>query len=95
MVKNDFVTLVSENCEASKSQISEVMKGIEKALEIVVANEDEVNFCGLIQVKGVKVDAKTARNPMTGEKVNVPAKSGVPKLKVLNKFKKDTVTVEE
>ena len=72
--KPDFVNLLSERCEVSKKDATEMYDDVFDTLADVVASGEEVAIPGLGRVKIVDRAARVATNPRTGEKIDVPAK---------------------
>lgn len=89
MKKQDLANMVNEMIGGTKTQSESVIKAIFDALAGEMAKGGVVDIAGFGKFEGVMRDARTARNPRTGEMVPVPAKR-VPKFKA-GKALKDTV----
>ena len=72
--KADFVNLLSERCEVSKREATEMYDDVFGTLVNVVSEGNEVAIPNLGRVKIVERAARVANNPRTGENVTVPAK---------------------
>ena len=89
MKKQDLVNIVVEITGGTKVQAEQIVKAIFDAIAKEMAKGGTVDIAGFGKFEGVMRDARTARNPQTGEMVKVPAKR-VPKFKA-GKALKDTV----
>lgn len=89
MKKQDLANMVHEMVGGTKTQSEAVIKGIFDAIANEMAKGGTVDIAGFGKFEGVKRDARMARNPRSGEMVQVPAKR-VPKFKA-GKALKDTV----
>lgn len=72
--KPEFVTLLAERCEVTKKDAEEMYDDVFGTLTDVIAGGEEVAIPGLGRVKIADRPARTARNPKTGDTVEVPAK---------------------
>lgn len=86
MNKNEFVTVLAERNNLTKREAEEMYDIVFGTLGELVAEGNEVNISGLGKVKIVERDARTARNPKTGNVVDVPAKK-VPKFQFAKNIK--------
>ena len=86
MNKKSLVEFMAEDCGMSKKDaglvINSFLAGVTKGL----VEDGSVTLVGFGTFKAVDVDARTARNPKTGDPVDVPAKR-VPRWKASNKLK--------
>ncbi len=89
MNKADLVTAVHEKLQGTKVQAEEVVETIIEAIVKSLKKGDEVSIAGLGIFSAKTRAARTARNPRTGESVNVPAMK-VPKFRA-SKALKDAV----
>lgn len=80
MKKNDFIKLFAEKANITQKDAREISASYWDA--IFEAMRDEEGVCPIQGVKFMTVhkDARTARNPLTGETIAVPEKD-VPKVK--------------
>lgn len=74
LTKPEFVDLLSERCEVTKKDATEMYEDVFGLLSEVVSEGNEVAIPGLGRVKIADRPARVANNPRTGEKVEVPAK---------------------
>ena len=74
LTKPDFVTLLSERAEVSKAKASEMYDVVFSTLVEVVSEGNEVAIPNLGRVVFAERASRTAKNPRTGEAVEVPAK---------------------
>lgn len=85
MNKNGLIEAVAAKAQVSKAQAAKV---IDAALEVVVEtvkNGEGVQLVGYANVAVVEKAARKAKNPRTGEVVEIPAKKVV-KIKAGSKF---------
>lgn len=73
MKKADFIQQMHEDHDITKKQASEELKRVLSTLESVLATGESVNLTGYVKFNVKEVDERVARNPQTGEQVNVPA----------------------
>lgn len=89
MKKQDLADIVLNIVGGTKTQSEEVIKALFDGMADEMAKGGTVDVAGFGKFEGVMRDARTARNPRTGETVDVAAKR-VPKFKA-GKALKDTV----
>lgn len=89
MKKQDLVEMVADITEGTKTQASDIVNGVFDAMAGEMAKGGTVDIAGFGKFEGKMRNARTARNPRTGESVHVPAQR-VPKFKAA-KGLKDTV----
>ncbi len=89
MKKQDLADIVLNIVGGTKTQSEEVVKALFDGMAKEMAKGGTVDIAGFGKFEGVMRDARTARNPRTGEMVNVAAKR-VPKFKA-GKALKDAV----
>jgi nucleoid DNA-binding protein len=80
MTKVDLIDQVAEKSELSKKEVEKLLETIITSIQTALKNGEKVSLTGLgtFVVKDKK--ARMARNPKTGEQVQVPAKKS-PKFK--------------
>lgn len=87
MNKPDFMKKVKESLELSSlDKADETVTKLSKLIVEIVKSGEEVNFGDLGKFEVKEVDARKARNPRTGETIDVPAKRAM-KFKVSKKAK--------
>ncbi|MHC4914865.1 MAG: HU family DNA-binding protein [Planctomycetota bacterium] len=77
MTKDEMVEGILRNCGISKANVERFYDGLSKLLVKELDRKGEVPLPGLGVLRVVKLKARTARNPRTGEAVAVPAKKTV------------------
>ena len=86
MSKTDLIEFVAEKAELSKAAagraVDAFMEGVTKGL----VKEGKVSLVGFLTLEKKKRAARTARNPQTGETVEIPARNAV-SVKVGSKLK--------
>lgn len=72
MKKDESVSIISEGMECTKKSVEELMKDIDKAVEILSLSlevEDKVKLGSYIILEKTHVEETTHRNPRTSEEV--------------------------
>ncbi len=80
MNKNELIASVAEQCDCNKAQAGEAVEAVLNTVTQALSAGDEVRILGFGNFAVSQRKATTARNPRTGETVNVPA-SKAPKFK--------------
>lgn len=86
MTRTEFISNVAKKAEVSQKEVKEILGAIEEEVMNIIATNDFMRF-DFGKIGGRDVAAKTCRNPRTGEKMEVPAKSGYPYFKASKKAK--------
>ena len=81
MVKKEFVNAVAEKTGLTKIDATAAIDAVAEVIMEVMANEDSVKFGNVCTFSGVTREARKARNPLTGETIDVAEKHGYPKCK--------------
>lgn len=89
MKKQDLINMVADMTGGTKTQADDIVNGLFDAIANEMAKGGTVDVAGFGKFEGKMRNARTARNPRTGETVDVPAQR-VPKFKAGKKLK-DTV----
>ena len=89
MNKNELISAVAEQCDMSKQQAGDAVDAVLNTVTSSLASGDEVRILGFGNFVVADRKATTARNPRTGETIDVPA-SKAPKFKA-GKALKDAV----
>ena len=84
--KAELVEKVAASAGTDKTTAAAVLKAFEEVVTAGVANDDKIALTGFLTFQRVDKKATTARNPRTGETVNVPAKKA-PKVTIGASFK--------
>ncbi len=87
MNKAELVEAVAAESGATKSTVAEVLKAFEDVVVHNVAKGEKVVLSGFVAFERVQRKARTARNPQTGEAIQVSA-SRAPKVTIGSTFKK-------
>lgn len=74
MTKNELVRELADDYELPRKQVSEMIESILDKMTEVLKSGDKVQLTPFGQFKIRDRAARIARNPQTGEPVNVPAK---------------------
>lgn len=74
MTKNELVRELAEDFELPRKQVAEMVESILDKMTEVLKSGDKVQLTPFGQFKIRDRAARVARNPQTGEPVNVPAK---------------------
>jgi DNA-binding protein HU-beta len=72
--KQELIKRVAEVTGETKALVEKVVEGILHTLEDAVSKMEKVDIRGHLKLEAKKVEAKLARNPKTGEEIQVPAK---------------------
>ena len=89
MNRTEFVKAVATATGYTQKDVKAVLEAAQEVAYGAMAKEEEVTVFEGLKLIGVHKDATTARNPMDGSTVDVPAKT-VPKAK-WSKAAKDAV----
>jgi len=77
VTKDEMVEGILRNCGISKANVERFYDGLAILLAKELGRNGEAPLPGLGVLRVVKLKARTARNPRTGEAVDVPAKKTV------------------
>lgn len=80
MNKNELITAVADRCDLTKGQAGDAVDAVLDTVTGALKSGDEVRLLGFGNFSVANRKATTARNPRTGETINVPA-SKAPKFK--------------
>ena len=72
---------------ATKTTVAEVLKSLEDVVVANVSKGEKIVLSGFLSFERVERKARTARNPQTGETIQVKA-SRAPKVSIGSTFKK-------
>lgn len=87
MLRNDFIKNVAERSGEPQVDVKKILEAIEDETMHLVDIEDYAPFA-FGRIGGKTKEARIARNPKTGAKVEVPEKRGVVYFKASSKMKK-------
>ena len=74
MNRTEFVKAVAEKAEMTQKSVKEVLEVMQEVTFEEMAEQGEVKLFDGVTLIGEFKEARTARNPLTGEAVDVPAK---------------------
>ena len=74
MNKQDLIKDIAERGEFTKADAETALKAVQGAIIAVLVNGDKITLPGFGTFKVVETAARTGRNPLTGEPVEIPAK---------------------
>ena len=77
MTRTDLIEAIAQDTGSDRQQAKAFLEGFTRIIEREMKNEGEVPLAGLGKFKVVKRQARTGRNPMTGESIQIPAKTVV------------------
>lgn len=80
MNKNELIAAVADKCDMSKTGAGDVVDAVLDTITGCLSSGDDVRILGFGNFVVADRKATTARNPRTGETINVPA-SKAPKFK--------------
>lgn len=89
MNKSDLIAKIATDAGLTKTQATAAMQAVEVGITEALVNGEEVTLIGFGTFKVTERQAKTGRNPQTGEAIQIPAKK-VPTFKA-GKALKDAV----
>lgn len=77
MNKGDLVNKVAEGAGLSKTQASDACNALFNAITEALKGDDKVTIIGFGTFSVVRREARTGRNPQTGETIQIDAKNVV------------------
>ena len=87
MNKAELVDAIAAESGAAKNTVAEVLKAFEDVVVKNVSSGEKIVLSGFLSFERVQRKARTARNPQTGEAIQVAA-SKAPKISIGSTFKK-------
>lgn len=78
MSKKEIIDAMADKAEITKDKAGQALEALTDYIEASLKSGDEVNFAPLGKFKVARREAREGRNPMSGEKIKIPA-SNVPK----------------
>ena len=87
MNKAELVEAIVAESGATKAAATEFLRAFEEVVVENVAKGEKIVLSGFLSFERVERKARTARNPQTGEAIQVPA-SRAPKVSIGSTFKK-------
>jgi DNA-binding protein HU-beta len=86
MNKADLLRTIAEETGLTSKSCDAMLKSFTDTVMKAVAKGDQVSLIGFGNFQGLKREARIGRNPATGGKINIPAKT-VPKFSPGKKFR--------
>lgn len=86
MTKQELIAAVAAKTEKTQKDVKEIIAALEEVTLETIAKNDFIRF-DFGKIGGKDVPAKTGRNPKTGDKIQIPAKTGYPYFKASKKAK--------
>lgn len=86
MNRSELVDRIASDTSLTKSDVTAVLSAFEETIVDAVKGGDKVQLAGFLTFERGERAARTARNPRTGETLDVPA-AVVPKVKIGKSFK--------
>ncbi len=77
MNRTELIDAIARETDSDKRQAKAFLEGFTRIVEKEIRSEGEVPLTGLGKFKVVKRNARTGRNPATGEPIQIPAKTVV------------------
>lgn len=77
MSKQDLVNFIAEEAGLTKADATRALDAMQKGVTEGLKNEGKVTLTGFVTFTAKDKPASTARNPRTGETINVPARTAV------------------
>lgn len=74
MNKSDLIAKIATDAGLTKTQATAAMQAVEVGITEALVNGEEVTLIGFGTFKVTERQAKTGRNPQTGEAIQIPAK---------------------
>ena len=87
MNKSELVDAIAAESGAAKNTVGDVLRAFEDVIVKNVVAGEKVVLAGFLSFERVERKARTARNPQTGEPIQVAA-SRAPKVSIGSTFKK-------
>ena len=77
MTRTELIEAIAQEAGTDKQQSKGFLEGFTRVIENEMRKEGEVPLAGLGKFRVVKRNARTGRNPATGETIQIPAKTAV------------------
>ncbi len=77
MKSKEFVKMVSEKANISQKEASVVVDNVFESISDALKNGDSIRFNNFGTFKVVERKARSGRNPLTGDKIEIPARKAV------------------
>ncbi len=78
MTKSELIAEIANRTGVAKADVEKALKGFEDVChEVVAKGEEKLTLPGFLSFEQTDRSARTARNPQTGETIQVPASKAV------------------
>ena len=77
MNKGDLINRIAENADITKAQATDALNAVLDGVSEALEDGDKVTLIGFGTFSVSHRDARTGRNPQTGEKIRIAAKNVV------------------
>ena len=77
MTKAELVEFIAENADLTKADAARALEAMLEGVTKGLKEEGKVTLVGFGTFSAKKREARTGRNPQTGETVNIPARNAV------------------
>ena len=77
MNKQDLINVIAEETQITQTKAKEVLECTLHTIGVALIDGDDVRLIGFGTFSTTERSARTARNPKTGEAIQVPAKTAV------------------
>ena len=77
MNRTELIDAIARETDGDKKQAKTFLEGFTRIVETEIKKDGEIPLSGLGKFKVVKRNARTGRNPATGEPIQIPAKTVV------------------
>jgi len=77
MTRTELIEAIAQESGTDKQQAKGFLEGFTRVIENEMRKEGDVPLAGLGKFRVVKRNARTGRNPATGEAIQIPAKTAV------------------
>lgn len=77
MNKQDLINVIAEETQITQTKAKEVLECTLITIGVALIDGDDVRLIGFGTFSTTERSARTARNPKTGEAIQVPAKTAV------------------
>lgn len=77
MTRTELIEAIAQEAGTDKPQAKNFLESFTRVVENEMKKEGDVPLAGLGKFRVVKRNARTGRNPATGETIQIPAKTSV------------------
>lgn len=77
MNRSELISAVSQRTGLAPTDVDQVLGGVQSVVTEALVNGDKVTLTGFLTLEIVHRNARSGRNPQTGETMTIPARSAV------------------